>query len=147
MKPQMTCPWACMVSLPGKESIGKESTCQAGDPGLIPGSGRSSGEGNDNSLQYICLGNPMDRGTWWATVHGVARVRHDLATKPPLPPMCLGCPTCFFWPHVLIQVDNRGSANIWKMFSTSKKERKINSRAKWMKKETLQGNKTVYVQH
>ena len=38
----MTCPWACLIPLPGKESIGKESTCQAGDPGLIPGSGRSS---------------------------------------------------------------------------------------------------------
>ena len=42
-----------------------------GDRGLIPGSGRSPGGGNHNPLQYSCLGNPMDRGTWWATVHGV----------------------------------------------------------------------------
>ena len=62
---------------------GKESACNAGDPGSIPGSGRSSGEGNDNPLQYSCLENPMDRGTWQATVHGVARVGHNLVTKPP----------------------------------------------------------------
>ena len=51
---------------------GKESACQAGDTGLIPGSGRSSGEGNGKLLQYSCLENPMDRGAWRATVHGVA---------------------------------------------------------------------------
>ena len=50
---------------------GKESTCQAGEVGLIPGLGRSTGEGNSNPLQYSCLGNPMDREAWWATVHGV----------------------------------------------------------------------------
>ena len=43
----------------------------AGDTGLIPGLGRSPGEGNGNPLQYSCLENPMDRGDWWATVHGV----------------------------------------------------------------------------
>ena len=52
---------------------GKEPVCNAGDMGLIPGSGRSPGEGNDNPLQYSCLGNPMVRGTWWAAVHGVAK--------------------------------------------------------------------------
>ena len=57
----------------------QESVCSAGDPGLIPGSGRSPGEGNSNPLQYSCLGNSMDRGEWWATVRGVARVGHDLA--------------------------------------------------------------------
>ena len=57
----------------------------AEDVGSIPGSGRLSGEGNGNALQYSCLENPMDRGAWQATVHGVARVRHYLATKP-LPP-------------------------------------------------------------
>ena len=46
---------------------------QAGDVGLIPGSGRSPGEGNGNPPQYSCLGNPMDRGAWWATVHRVAK--------------------------------------------------------------------------
>ena len=52
---------------------GKESTCNAEDPGdagLIPGSGRSPGGGNGNLLQCSCLGNLMDRGAWWATVHG-----------------------------------------------------------------------------
>ena len=44
------------------------------------------GEGSGNPLQYSCLGNSMDRGAWWATVHGVARVERDLATKPPPPP-------------------------------------------------------------
>ena len=51
--------------------------------GLIPGLGRSPGEGNGNPLQYSCLENPMDRGAWRATVHGVTRVGHDLVTKPP----------------------------------------------------------------
>ena len=49
----------------------KESACNAGDSGSIPESGRSPGEGNGNLLQYSCLGNPMDRGAWWTTVHGV----------------------------------------------------------------------------
>ena len=47
-------------------SDGKESACQAGDAGLIPGSRWSPGEGSGNPLQYSCLGNPMDRGVWWA---------------------------------------------------------------------------------
>ena len=64
-------------------SVGKESACNAGDLGLIPGLGRSPGEGNGNPLQYSCLENPMDWGDW--QVHGVARVGHDLATKPPPP--------------------------------------------------------------
>ena len=54
-------------------SDGKESTCNAGDPGLTPGSGRSPGEWNGYPLQYSCQGNPMDRGAWWATVHEVAK--------------------------------------------------------------------------
>ena len=51
--------------------------CSAGDLGSIPGLGRSPGEGNNNPLQYSCLENPMGRGAWRATVHGVTRVRHD----------------------------------------------------------------------
>ena len=54
-------------------SGGKESVCNAGDLGLIPGSGRFPGEGNGNPLQYPYLGNPMDRGAWKATVHRVAK--------------------------------------------------------------------------
>ena len=64
-------------------SVGKESGCNARDPGSIPGSGRSYREGNGSSLQYSCLGNPMDRGAWQAIVHRVTRVGDDLATKPP----------------------------------------------------------------
>ena len=52
---------------------GKESACSAGDPGLIPGSRRSPGGGHGNPLQYSCLENPMDRGAWRATVHGIAK--------------------------------------------------------------------------
>ena len=74
----------CKLGLPGG-SDGKESACNAGDQGLIPGSGRSPGEGNGNPLQCSWLENLMDGGAWWATVHGVARVRHDLATKLPPP--------------------------------------------------------------
>ena len=54
-------------------SDGKASAYNAGDPGVIPGSGRSPGEGNGTPLQYSCLENPMDRGVWWATIHGVAK--------------------------------------------------------------------------
>ena len=64
-------------------SVGKESACNAGYLSSIPGSGRYPGEGNGNPLQHSCLENPMDRGDWRATVHGVTRVGHDLATKPP----------------------------------------------------------------
>ena len=57
------------------------SACKAGDPDLIPGSGRSPAEGNGNLLQYSCLENPINKGTLRATVHEVTGVRHDLATK------------------------------------------------------------------
>ena len=64
--------WATVFcSIPGG-SEDKASACNAGDPGSIPGLGRSPGEGNGNPLQYSCLENPMDRGAWRATVHGVA---------------------------------------------------------------------------
>ena len=54
-------------------SVGKESACSAGDPGSIPGLGRSPGEENGNPLQYLCLENLIDRGAWWAAVHGVTK--------------------------------------------------------------------------
>ena len=60
-------------------SEAKASACNAGDLGSILGLGRSSGEGNGNPLQYSCLENPMDRGAWWATVHGVAKSRKRLS--------------------------------------------------------------------
>ena len=66
-------------------SVRKSSACNAGDPGSIPGLEISPGEGNGNPLQYTCLENPMDREAWLVAVYDVARVRHDLATKPPPP--------------------------------------------------------------
>ena len=54
-------------------SVSKESACNAADPGLMHGSGRSPGEGNRHPLQYSCLENPMHRGAWRATVHGIAK--------------------------------------------------------------------------
>ena len=61
-----------MVGYPGG-SVVKNLPANAGDTGSIPRSGRSSGEGNGNPLQYFCLGNPMDTEFWWATVHGVTK--------------------------------------------------------------------------
>ena len=61
-------------------SEGKESDSNVGDPGLIPGWGRPPGEGNGNPLQYSYLGNSMDRGAWWATVHGVTNSQTRLST-------------------------------------------------------------------
>ena len=61
-----------MKGFPGG-SDSKESICKAGDPGSILGLGRSPGEGNGYPLQYSFLENPIDRGSWWATVHGVAK--------------------------------------------------------------------------
>ena len=62
-----------MVLDPGGSDC-KESVCNAGDPGSIPGSGRSPGEGNGDPLQYSCLENPMGRIARWATAHGVTEV-------------------------------------------------------------------------
>ena len=62
------------LGFPGGSEV-KVSARNAGDLGLIPGSGRSPGEGNGNPLQYSCLKNPMDGGAWWATVHGVGKSR------------------------------------------------------------------------
>ena len=60
------------MAFPGG-SVVKNPLANAGDVGLIPESGRSPGEGNGNPLQHSCLENPMDRGVWWATVHGVTK--------------------------------------------------------------------------
>ena len=63
----------------------QEAPHSAEDMGSVPGSGRSPGEGNGSPLQYSCLGNPMDRGAWQTTVHGVEKVRYNLVTKTPPP--------------------------------------------------------------
>ena len=67
-----------MLMCPGGSEV-KGSACNAGDLGSIPGLGRSTGEGNGNPLQYSYLENPMDRGAWWATVHGVTKSRAQLS--------------------------------------------------------------------
>ena len=65
-------PVRCFMGFPSG-SVVKNLPATAGDAGSIPGSGRSLGRGNGNPLQYSCLGDPMDRGAWWATAHGVAK--------------------------------------------------------------------------
>ena len=65
--------------LPLMAQLVKESACKVGDQGSIPESGRCPGEGNGNPLQYSCLDNPMDRGAWRATVHGVTKSRTRLS--------------------------------------------------------------------
>ena len=69
---------------PGSDS--KESACNVGGLGLIPKSGISPGEGNGYPLQYSCLGNPMGRGSWWATVHGVSKNQTWLSMYACMPP-------------------------------------------------------------
>ena len=87
---------------------GKESACSVGDLGVIPRLGRSPGGGHGNSLQCSGLENPMDRGAWWATVHGFANSRtwlsswaqHTLLLCVSCPCILLGCTwhrCCFFW--------------------------------------------------
>ena len=61
----------------------KNSPANEGDTGSVPGLGRSPGEGNGNPLQYSCLGNPMDRGARWATVHGVTKSHTQLSKRQP----------------------------------------------------------------
>ena len=67
-----------LLGFPGGSEV-KASACSAGDPGLIPGLGRSPGEGNGNPLQYSCLENPTDGGAWQVAVHGVAKSRTRLS--------------------------------------------------------------------
>ena len=80
--------WASLVAQSVKKLPAMQETCL----GSIPGSGRSPGEGNGNPLQHSYLENFMERGAWWAAVHGVTRVGHDLATKPPPPPESFSTP-------------------------------------------------------
>ena len=67
-----------IIGLP-RDSVIKNLLPSAGDESSIPGLGRYPGEGNGNLLQYSSLGNPMDRGTWWATVHGITKSQTQLS--------------------------------------------------------------------
>ena len=75
----LTSEWQRPRGFPGS-SVVKNLPANAGDVGSIPGTGRSPGSGNGKLLQYSCLGNPMDRGTWWATIHGVTKSQARLST-------------------------------------------------------------------
>ena len=77
--PEVSVSSAVLGSPGGPDS--EESACNEGDRGLIPGSGRSPGEGRGNPLQYSRLENPMDRGAWRATVHGVAKSQTRLSDQ------------------------------------------------------------------
>ena len=67
---------------------GKESACECRSAGSIPGPGRSPGKGNGNALQYSCLGNPIDRGAWRATIHGTAKSQTQLQLSTTVPILC-----------------------------------------------------------
>ena len=98
-----------------RSSVSKESACNAGDPGSFPRSGRSTGERNGNLLQYSCLENPMDRGTWWAIVHGVTKSQTQLSdwttTNKLLFTYCLICPRFVLW-----ELLQPGSWVVWPCF-------------------------------
>ena len=96
-------------------SEAKASACNVGDLGSIPGSGRSPGEGNGNSLQYSFLENPTDRGAWWATVHGVTKSRTRLSDL-----------TINF--STLIEKDVFGLGILSRRYLTIKSKRKKNSK-------------------
>ena len=76
------CVYLSLLGFPGSSDC-RESACSAGDLGSIPGLGRSPGERNSKPCQYSCLGNPMDRGAWQATVHGVEKSQTQLNTAQP----------------------------------------------------------------
>ena len=78
-KVHLVFPWHLTSSVVPGGLEGKESVCNSGDPGLVPGLGRSPGEGNDSPLQYSCLENTVDGGVWRAIAHGVAKSRTQLS--------------------------------------------------------------------
>ena len=98
-------------------SVGKESAYNAGDSGSIPGLGRSPGEGNGNPRQSSCLDYPMDCSLPGSSVHGIARVGHDLATKPPPPHRIEERWCCVAWGNGSVVVTTRNE-NEMPAFST-----------------------------
>ena len=81
---------------------GKASACNVGDPGSIPGSGRSPGDGNGNPLQCSCLENPMDRRVWQATVHGLAEFDMTEQLSFPFPFLWCVCPAVGLLGHMAV---------------------------------------------
>ena len=99
-------------------SDGKGSACKAGDPGSTPLLGRSPREGRGNPLQYSCLENPMDRGAWWATVHGVEEswarlsnqtlcMERERELEPPFPRMVAGVGPGGWWSPARLALRSR----------------------------------------
>ena len=102
-------PTVCtQTGLPGG-SDDKESACNAGDPGSIPGSGISPGEGNCNPLQYSGLENPMEGEAWWVTVHGVAKTQKWL------------CNEHFLFLHVTLSMRDTGASVNFQVKETTQK--------------------------
>ena len=95
----------------------KRLAYNAGDLGSIPGSGRSSGEGKGNPLQYPCLENPMDRGAWWAIVHGVTKSRTQLSdfTHFPLSVQLFNCVRLFATPWTAARQASLSITNSWSL--------------------------------
>ena len=90
-------------------SVVKNPAINAGDGGSIPGPRISPGGGNGNPLQCSCWGNPMDRGIWWAKVHGIARVIRDLVTKQQQTPSDIpSLPLLPNWPYKIQKKLNKG---------------------------------------
>ena len=107
----------CSLLSSARGSDSKESTCNAGDAGLIPGLGRSPGEGHGNALQYSCLENPMNRGARQSTVHGLAksqtwlsdraRIIQSVAFPRLAEPVSLETPAPASWPPLLRDLGSR----------------------------------------
>ena len=99
---------------PGGSAV-KESACSAGDTGLIPVLGRSPKGGNGNPLRYSCLENPMDRGAWWATAHGVTKSWTRLKQL-----SAHGQNGCNFFETISLLMDSSAVSDFWLMSSTAK---------------------------
>ena len=118
---------------PGGAEV-KASACNVGDLGSIPGLGRSPGEENGNTLQYSCLENPMDRGAWWATVHGSQRVGHDWATSLFFSPNSDFMCSAYEFPGPYGMVSQSHSLNFakdWQSDKGKKTEKKEASEKQW----------------
>ena len=110
-------------------SVSKDSVCNAGNPacnagdgGLVRGPGRSPGDGNGSLLRYSHLENPIDRGAWWVTVHGLKRARHGLGTKllQPNPVHLRGAASPLRWRHRGFPLRGPGPDLVWMGWATGR---------------------------